>query len=74
MAIPTILIVGTLDTKLDETIFLRDQILSSGTCSVKVRRTYFSVRGYMDQELFIYAAPISIEMSFSRGIDKMASV
>lgn len=37
MAKPTILIVGTLDTKLEETLFLRDQILSSGACSVKVR-------------------------------------
>ena len=72
MAIPTILIVGTLDTKLDETLFLRDQILSSGTCSVKVRRTYFSVRGC--QELFKHAAPLPIEMSFNGGVDRMVSV
>ena len=33
---PTILVVGTLDTKRDETLFLRSQILSHGTCSVKI--------------------------------------
>jgi uncharacterized protein (UPF0261 family) len=33
---PTILIVGTLDTKRNETLFLRSQILSRGSCSVKI--------------------------------------
>ena len=33
---PTILIVSTLDTKRDETLFLRSQILSHGSCSVKI--------------------------------------
>lgn len=33
---PTILIVGTLDTKRDETLFLRSQILSYGSCLVKI--------------------------------------
>jgi uncharacterized protein (UPF0261 family) len=36
MAKPVILIVGTLDTKLEENLFLRDEILGSGTCTVKV--------------------------------------
>lgn len=33
---PTILIVGTLDTKRDETLFLRSEILSYGSSSVKI--------------------------------------
>jgi uncharacterized protein (UPF0261 family) len=33
---PTILVIGTLDTKSDETFFLRSQILSHGSCSVKI--------------------------------------
>ena len=33
---PTILVVGTLDTKLEETLYLRDQIIASNACSVKV--------------------------------------
>ena len=36
MAKPSILIVGTLDTKRDETLFLRSQILSHGSCSVRI--------------------------------------
>ena len=36
MAKPTILVVGTLDTKRDETLFLRSQILSHGSCYVKL--------------------------------------
>ena len=36
MSRPTVLIVGTLDTKRDETLFLRSQILSYGTCEVKI--------------------------------------
>src|SRR5207248_2716432 len=33
---PSILIVGTLDTKRAETLFLRSQILAHGSCSVKI--------------------------------------
>lgn len=33
---PTVLIVGTLDTKRDETLFLRSQVLSHGSCNVKL--------------------------------------
>lgn len=33
---PTILIVGTLDTKLSETLYLRSAILSQGTCKTQV--------------------------------------
>ena len=36
MVKPTVLIVGTLDTKLDEILYLRDQILAQGTCSTKI--------------------------------------
>lgn len=55
MAKPTILIVSTLDTKLEETLFLRDQILTSGTCSVKVldagRVATSEVKRFDDEEL-----------------------
>ncbi|KAI1618235.1 hypothetical protein EDD36DRAFT_425915, partial [Exophiala viscosa] len=33
---PTVLIVGTTDTKLDEILYLRKQILAQGTCQTKV--------------------------------------
>ena len=33
---PSILIVGTLDTKRAETLFLRSQILAHGSCSIKI--------------------------------------
>lgn len=33
---PTILVIGTLDTKLEETLYLRDQILASNACTVKI--------------------------------------
>ncbi|KIV85900.1 hypothetical protein PV11_01552 [Exophiala sideris] len=33
---PTVLIVGTTDTKLDETLYLREQILAQGTCQTKI--------------------------------------
>ena len=36
MARPTILVVGTLDTKRGETLFLRSQILSHESCNVKI--------------------------------------
>ncbi|KIW87670.1 uncharacterized protein Z519_11644 [Cladophialophora bantiana CBS 173.52] len=36
MVKPTVLIVGTPDTKLDEILFLREQILIEGTCNTKI--------------------------------------
>ena len=36
MGKPTVLIVGTPDTKLDEILFLRDQILAQHTCNTKI--------------------------------------
>ncbi len=40
---PTVLIVGTPDTKLDEILFLRDQVLAQGTCETKVLNVSHSV-------------------------------
>ncbi|KIX01594.1 uncharacterized protein Z518_09320 [Rhinocladiella mackenziei CBS 650.93] len=36
MLMPTILVVGTTDTKLDEILYLREQILAQGTCRTKI--------------------------------------
>ncbi|KIW65228.1 hypothetical protein PV04_07504 [Phialophora macrospora] len=36
MVKPTVLIVGTPDTKLDEILYLRNQILAEGTCNTKI--------------------------------------
>src|ERR1700742_2932403 len=36
MVQPTILIVGTPDTKLDEILYLRNQILAEGACNAKI--------------------------------------
>ena len=36
MTKPVVLVVGTLDTKRDETLYLRSQILSHGSCDVKL--------------------------------------
>ena len=36
MTKPVILVVGTLDTKRDETLYLHSQVLSYGTCDVKL--------------------------------------
>ncbi|KAH0832720.1 hypothetical protein AYO21_00374 [Fonsecaea monophora] len=43
MVKPTVLIVGTPDTKLDEILFLREQILAEGTCSTKILNVSHSI-------------------------------
>lgn len=71
MAKPTILIVGTLDTKLEENLFLREQILDSGTCFVEVRLfVEFSIISILYRSL---KASSDLQETFARVVDTMAS-
>ena len=80
---PTILIVGTLDTKLSETLYLRSAILKQGTCQTqildvsRVPQTLGHTREDLKHELISPLSDQGIELSnFSRGdyVDKAISI
>ena len=69
---PTILIVGTLDTKESETLYLRSQILSYGTCETKLldvgrSRKSASSLELTDDDLVHFDSSTDPDSSLGRG-------